>query len=382
MKKILVIHTNYQTLGGEDVAVDNEVELLKEKYEVETLYFSNNINQYLNQFISFILNRNKGSEKRLKEILYEFNPDVVYVHNTWFKASLGIFKILQNYPVKVILKLHNFRYDCTRSFNTNSHLRSSSICNACGLDKKSLGIFNKYYKESFIKSALVNSYGKKYFKILQNYNLKIFVLTDFHKNYLTNLIGKRNIEVFPNFIDLNNNKRIKKKKDYIIYAGRISKEKGVEDLISSFISSNFDSLELKIIGNGPLLSNLKNKYHNSNVEFLGEKTNEEVLSMISEARAVVTATKLYEGQPMLLCEASSMGIPSIFPKTGGVSEYFPKDYKLSFNQFDYDDLKKKLQLLDKPELILDTGKENFDFISAYLNKEKLLNQFERVLHEE
>ena len=32
-------------------------------------------------------------EKRLKTILSEFNPDIVYVHNTWFKASLGIFKI-------------------------------------------------------------------------------------------------------------------------------------------------------------------------------------------------------------------------------------------------------------------------------------------------
>ena len=150
MKKILVIHTNYQTLGGEDVAVDNEVELLKTNYKVETLYFSNNINQYLNQFISFIFNRNKKSEKRLKEKLNAFKPDIVYVHNTWFKASLGIFKILENYPAKVILKLHNFRYDCTRSFNTNIHLRNASVCNACGQDKKSLGLFNKYYKESFI----------------------------------------------------------------------------------------------------------------------------------------------------------------------------------------------------------------------------------------
>jgi len=381
MKKILVIHTNYQTLGGEDVAVDNEVELLKTNYKVETLYFSNNINQYLNQFISFIFNRNKKSEKRLKEKLNAFKPDIVYIHNTWFKASLGIFKILENYPAKVILKLHNFRYDCTRSFNTNNHLRNALVCNACGLDKKSLGVFNKYFQESFIKSALVNSYGKKYFKILQNYNLKIIVLTEFHKNYLTNLIGKRDIEVFPNFINTNNNIKIKNKKDYIIYAGRISKEKGVEDLVSTFISCNFDNIELKIIGNGPLLSNLKNQYNDSNIKFLGEKTNEEVLNIISEAKAVVTATKLYEGQPMLLCEASSMGIPSIFPKTGGVSEYFPKDYKLSFNQFDYDDLKEKLELINKQETIVQIGKENLDFISTYLNKEKLLNQFERVLNE-
>ena len=152
-------------------------------------------------------------------------------------------------------------------------------------------------------------------------------------------------------------------------------------MISTFISCNFDNIELKIVGNGPLLSNLKSKYNNLNIKFLGEKTNEEVLTLISQSKAVVTATKLYEGQPMLLCEASSMGIPSIFPRTGGVSEYFPKDYKLSFNQFDYGDLKKKLELIKKQELVLETGKENFDFISSYLNKQKLLDQFQRVSDE-
>ena len=31
MKKILVIHTNYQNTGGEDIAVKNEVSFLKKK---------------------------------------------------------------------------------------------------------------------------------------------------------------------------------------------------------------------------------------------------------------------------------------------------------------------------------------------------------------
>ena len=39
MKKILVIHNNYQIQGGEDIAVLNEVKLLQEQYKVETLFF-------------------------------------------------------------------------------------------------------------------------------------------------------------------------------------------------------------------------------------------------------------------------------------------------------------------------------------------------------
>ena len=41
MKKILVIHTKYRITGGEDIAVESEVSTLKEKFHVETLFFSN-----------------------------------------------------------------------------------------------------------------------------------------------------------------------------------------------------------------------------------------------------------------------------------------------------------------------------------------------------
>ena len=35
-------------------------------------------------------------------------------------------------------------------------------------------------------------------------------------------------------------------------------------------------------------------------------------------------------------EASLLGIPSIFPDTGGIKEFFPKEYELKFEQFNYD----------------------------------------------
>ena len=38
MKKILVIHNRYQNIGGEDIAVDNEIALLKENFEVKELF--------------------------------------------------------------------------------------------------------------------------------------------------------------------------------------------------------------------------------------------------------------------------------------------------------------------------------------------------------
>ena len=148
MKKILVIHTKYQTQGGEDIAVSNEVDFLKKHYEVRTIYFSNKIDSYLKQVINFLRNINNESDKLIETEIKSFNPDLIYVHNTWFKGSLGIFKIANKHRVKVALKLHNFRYDCTRFYLLKNHLSGNEICNACGLVSRKGRLFNKYFQDS------------------------------------------------------------------------------------------------------------------------------------------------------------------------------------------------------------------------------------------
>ena len=90
MEKILIIHNNYQDIGGEDIAVENEIKLLSKYFDVRVIYFSNNINNFIKQFFYFLINRNLESEKLLEKEISEFNPDFAYVHNTWFKASLGV----------------------------------------------------------------------------------------------------------------------------------------------------------------------------------------------------------------------------------------------------------------------------------------------------
>ena len=126
---------------------------------------------------------------------------------------------------------------------------------------------------------------------------------------------------------------------------------------------------------------LSEKYSNLNIQFLGQISNSQVITIMTNARAVITATKLYEGQPTLLCEASMLSVPSIYPKTGGISDFFPPDYGLSFEQFNYDDLKEKLKLLTKDDYINLEGKKNKDFIEQYLNEEKLINEFDRIINE-
>tara|TARA_B100001057_G_scaffold501275_1_gene623010 strand:+ start:15148 stop:16293 length:1146 start_codon:yes stop_codon:yes gene_type:complete len=380
--KLLIIHNKYRNLGGEDIAVDNEVKFLEKHFEINTLYFSNNNNNLSSTITSLLLNRNHKLISILKKEINHFQPDYVYVHNTWFFISLGIFSYLKKNNIKTLVKLHNFRYDCTRTYFLKNHLRGKKFCNACGINKSKALIFNKYFEESFIKSFFMIKYGKKYFRIINDSFIKILVLTDFHKNYLIKLgIDKEKIFTFPNKIEEQNFQLNKIKDKYIVYAGRISEEKGVEDLIYSFKSSNLEKFKLKIVGDGPKYDYLKSKYSNESIEFLGLLSNHETLNLIYYSECVVTATKLLEGQPTLLCEASILGIPSIFPKTGGIAEFFPEDYKLSFNQFDYEDLTEKLNLLEDTKYLINVGNENKKYIEDYLNEKKLIADIESIVDE-
>jgi glycosyltransferase involved in cell wall biosynthesis len=381
--KILVLHNQYRNLGGEDIAVSNEIELLKKHYDVKVLNFSNNKITSLSVLFSFLTNSNYRSNKILKENLKSFKPDYVYIHNTWFKISLGIFRILDKWPVQVVLKLHNFRYDCTKSFRSFSHFKGEKFCRGCGLSSSDTGYINKYFPNSLLKSFFVLIYGAKYFRILQNNNLKILVLTSFHKNYIQNLgINKRKVFLHPNFINTQEliNHEESKKENYYIYAGRISKEKGVKELITSFSDAKLSNVKLKIVGAGPLLSSLQKSNTNKAVEFLGPLSNEKVLNLIKNSRAAITATKLYEGQPTLLCEASSFGIPSVFPETGGIAEFFPENYIYKFNQFDYKDLGKKLIDISHTNSSSPEGSKNKVFIMNMLSEEKLINKFREILN--
>ena len=381
MKKVLVIHTKYQNLGGEDIAVENEVAFLEKNYNVEVLYFSNNIKNFTSLVLALFFNYNFQSNKKVFYMMTTFRPDVVYIHNLWFAGSLGIFKILNKFDSKVILKLHNFRYYCTKSFFSSSHFNGDRPCNACGISNKKNRLFNKYYKDSYIKSFLVNRFGKKYIKILREFNLKILVLTEFHNKFIQDL----NIDSLKVFTSRNPLKEVMVKsndlvEDYIIYAGRISNEKGVEELISSHANSNIKNIVLKVVGDGPDLEYLSNKYKSKNVEFLGYKSNNQVLDLIKNSIAVITATKLFEGQPTILCEASMLGVPSIFPSTGGISEFYPENYPLQFKQHDYEDLILKLNLLSDKELLKIWSVENKKYIEQLLSPNTIYNQLEKIIN--
>jgi len=380
MKKILIIHTKYSSKGGEDISVLNEVKLLKTKYDVKEIYFENKINSIM-ELLFLLTGRNIKSAETIRKLLNTFKPDIVYVHNTWFKANLGIFSVLLKENIQIILKIHNFRFACTDTFSVSKHLKGKEFCYKCGNMNKRLRVFNKYFENSYIKSFFVILYGKKYINILRKYNLKVIALNEFCKDYLIKKGVNKN-KVFKNYnpFEISDNYIYSADSGYVVYAGALVEQKGIVELLESWKESK-TNLKLLIIGTGQLESKIINKSSSKKIEFLGFLENEQTKELIKNSRAVITATKMFEGQPRLIFEASAYGIPSIYPSFGGLDEYFPQDYKLSFKQFDYADLVVKIQLLQNKNLLIEESKKIHNYIIKNMSLDILHTNLESIFNQ-
>jgi len=380
MKKILIVHNFYLNKGGEDVNIIEELEFLNDYFEVSFFYLNNSRRINIFDIFAFFCNSNFISNKKFNDKLNEFQPDLVYVHNTWYKINLGIFNILKKKSIKTALKIHNFRYECSLHMFAKKHLKEFDVCNQCGFKSKRLQLFNKYFKNSYLKSFLIYIYSRKYFKILKNNPISIIALNEFHRKKLIDYgIDNSKINVICNPINFQNFKISKEKENIVVYAGRISEEKGVDEIIKSWENTSLKNFKLLIIGDGEDKKALENKNKREDIVFLGALDIDIVLDYISRAKAVVTATKLFEGQPRLLCEASSLGTLSIYPSFGGMDEFFPENYEFSFEQFNYSDLVTKLNKLN------DLKKINFNQydvrknIQKKLSKDKIFEQFNDLI---
>jgi glycosyltransferase involved in cell wall biosynthesis len=109
------------------------------------------------------------------------------------------------------------------------------------------------------------------------------------------------------------------KKDYFLTGGRIARAKHTDLIIDAFVKNH---LPLKVFGKAfsGFEKEIKDKIkNNSNIEFLGEVTDEEKFELMKGAQAFVFASE-DEDFGIIPVEAMACGTPVISHKSGGVLE--------------------------------------------------------------
>lgn len=181
--------------------------------------------------------------------------------------------------------------------------------------KKVLEIhFSKYKRLQYGRKGLLRlvdhifTYRDK--KIVSLYD-RFIVLTDSDAQ----LWGKlSNLQVIPNFLPFESDARSNLTNRQIIAVGRLDYQKGFDNLINIWkkVSERSEGWVLKIIGDGPLRTQLLNQIANMGLKdriILQNATSDIVKEYLNSSILVMTSR--YEGFGMVLLEAQSVGVPTI-----------------------------------------------------------------------
>ncbi len=274
--KVVIVTSNYANLKQEELI--NGIQVLR-----IPIY-----NIFTNRYP--IPKKNDEYKKIIKK-LDLYNIDSIIVNTRFHLTSLVGAKYGKKNNIPVFLIEHG-----------SEHLT---------VDNKILDFFGAIYEHmltSYIKKFVNQYYGvskeacnwQKHFKINSNgvwYNS----INDFSKN----ITLKKNKEMIN-----------------ILYAGRILKQKGIIELLNSFIEcqKNNDNITLYIAGDGNLLPEIKKKYKNDNIKFMGKLDFEELKKLYSITDIFVYAPMWPEGLPTSILEAGLMKCSVIATPFGGTKE--------------------------------------------------------------
>lgn len=323
-KKVLIVHNYYQIPGGEDTVVANEKKMLEEHGHKVILYSRNNGElKQMSMLQKFVLPIttifNARTYKEIKRIIETEDIDIVHVHNTLNLVSPAVYYAARAMKVPVVQTVHNFRLLCPGA----TLYRDGHICEDCVECGLWCAVKRKCYRESRVQTLacvlstwfhrMTGIYGK----------IKYICLTEFNRKKLLNLkqIKPEQVFVKPNFVESKDSfVPEEKRENQFIFAGRLDKLKGVDILFEAWKRMGDAAPKLVVCGTGPMEKWCKSfvQQNRVNIEMRGFVSNTEARRLIANSKALVLPTQWYEGFPMSIVEAFSVGTPVVCSNLGNV----------------------------------------------------------------
>ena len=179
------------------------------------------------------------------------------------------------------------------------------------------------------------------------------------------------------------------KKDYILYFGRLSYEKGIDTLIDAFQKLN-PPIDLYMIGRSydgeeERLKRLIEPHVENRIHFLGFQSGQTLMRWIAEALFSVVPSRWYDNAPISTYESFMNGTPVLASRIGGIPEQVQEGVTgRLFEPDSCDDLAQKMdEMLTNRDQLLQMGIAGQDYVRKKLlikdQMDSLMNLFENVI---
>lgn len=315
--KILVIHNFHRkgSASGDDQVFKNETRLLEKygnsviKYTVSNDSFDKSgpfgkIKAVFGMLWSF------KNYKAVKELIKTRKPDIVHVHTFFPLLSPSVLYAAKKSGCQVVATLHDTRFICPCA----TSMRGTHLCNKCSDGHYSRMFKYGCFKESRLQSLAVaiifkcHRICRSFYNQIDKYiclndkQIELLIKTGFDRN---KIVKKYNF-VQDTADIVKNNRNYGLPERYVVFYGRIGKEKGINVLIK--IWDRIPNIPLVVMGAGPLENEFKKwADKKENIFYLGYTPHNECLSIVRDGEFTVFPSVWYEGCSMVEIESESLG---------------------------------------------------------------------------
>ncbi len=315
--RVLQLHAGYRFPAGEDTVVAAEADALRGGGHEVHQHIVSNPGQVAPAIVSLARSAyNRREARRVSAIAADFRPDVVHVHNTWFALSTSVIAAAAA-VAPVVMTVHNYRLGCL-----NSHLfRGDSMCTACVGRSPLSGVRHGCYRDSRALSAIAafELVSTRRRGTLHDHVDAFVAPSRFMADRLIDIgLPADRMIVKPHFVaDPGPRTRPPSHSDEVLCIGRLAPGKGLATLMRAWerytsvtTHRGLDPMQLVVIGDGPLASELRERAPRG-VQFEGWIDRAIVTDRMLGARSFVFPSEWYEPFGMVLVEALSAGLPIV-----------------------------------------------------------------------
>lgn len=314
------------------------------------------------------------ARRKIRMVLEDFQPDVCHLNNFNYQLTPSIILEIRKWsrvakhPCKIVYTAHDYQLVCPNHMCRNSG--TDENCEKCLGGHFANCAKGRCIHGSFAKSV-IGMMEASFWKWMGVYKQldRIICCSHFMKTKLdTNPVFAEKTVVMHNFVDEVQRNEVEKK-DYVLYFGRYSREKGISTLVQA--AKELPEVQFVFAGSGPLEGMLEGV---PNIRNVGFQTGEALEKLIREARFSVYPSEWYENCPFSVMESQMHGTPVLGANIGGIPELIQEGRTGElFESGNADELKQKIRALWSNPQRLDTYAENcrtvsFDTVREYTGK--------------
>ena len=330
--RVLILHNRYRQPGGEDTAARSEAAMLRANgVDVLEHQVDNEPDEQRRLLGNVALlarsTWSQDSYAKVQQICRDFRPSIVHVHNFWMRLTPSVHAAAHSAGAATVQSLHNYRLVC----GNGVLLRDGKVCEDCVGTSPWRGVVRRCYHDSVIGSAAVArliAHHRRRGTWTRDVDAFITPSESARTRLLHAGMTSERFFVKPNFTeDRGIAASPPSHARRIVFAGRLSSEKGLRILLKAWTSVKrvVKGAQLIVAGDGPERPELEAYARDlgllpSDLVFAGRLSSEDLTNQIKTARALVLPSICLETFGSTIVEAFSCGRPAIVSDLGSPAE--------------------------------------------------------------